>query len=314
MKFEVLHRDKKKKFIIAGGFVVFILVTLVIGISFARYRSTASVPIVDSEVNYSKADLNLVGVYLEKVDQAGVYDASDTVPSSGYTLNTSKSYCEVGGETDSSISITYTSGKLNFSGLTKRGTKCHAYFDVIRDTTKPTISSVTQTSVTKTSIAIRVNASDDEGVTGYYYSINNGSYTNSTSNTYTFNGLTQGTTYSIRVYVVDAAGNQSDVYTTSIKTEADSQTITQILAGYNKSIKSDFSTVYTTSTTNTVFTANDGDGTTYYFAGAPTDNYVYFAGFYWRIIRVNGDGSIRLIYQGTSATSTGSNAQMGTRP
>ena len=89
-------------------------------------------------------------------------------------------------------------------------------------------------------------------------------------------------------------------------------TMQEIIAGYNKSTRSDFSTVYTASTTNTVFTANDGDGTTYYFAGAPTDNYVLFAGFYWRIIRINGDGSIRLIYQGTSATATGSNARTGT--
>ena len=88
--------------------------------------------------------------------------------------------------------------------------------------------------------------------------------------------------------------------------------LADVIKSYNKSTRGDFSTPYTASTTNTVFTANDGDGTTYYFAGAPTDNYVSFAGFYWRIIRVNGDGSIRLIYQGTSATATGSNAQTGT--
>ena len=44
--------------------------------------------------------------------------------------------------------------------------------------------------------------------------------------------------------------------------------------------------------------------TTYYYTGKP-DNWVQFAGFYWRIIRINGDGSIRMIYQGTSANETG---------
>ena len=39
-------------------------------------------------------------------------------------------------------------------------------------------------------------------------------------------------------------------------------------------------------------------GTTYYFRGDVEDNYVEFAGFYWRIIRVNEDGSVRLIYSG----------------
>ena len=109
---------------------------------------------------------------------------------------------------------------------------------------------------------------------------------------------------------MDRAGNTSSRITRSVTTEVASRTIQEIIAGYNKSTREDFSTVYTTSTTKTVFTANDGDGTTYYFAGAPTDNYVSFAGFYWRIIRVNGDGSIRLIYQGTSAYSRGSNAQV----
>ena len=39
-------------------------------------------------------------------------------------------------------------------------------------------------------------------------------------------------------------------------------------------------------------------GTTYYFRGDVEDNYLEFAGFYWRIIRINEDGSIRLIYSG----------------
>ena len=51
--------------------------------------------------------------------------------------------------------------------------------------------------------------------------------------------------------------------------------------------------------------------TTYYYTGKP-DNWVYFAGFYWRIIRINGDGSIRMIYQGTGANETGTGTQIGT--
>ena len=49
----------------------------------------------------------------------------------------------------------------------------------------------------------------------------------------------------------------------------------------------------------------------YYYTGNP-DNWVSFAGFYWRIIRINGDGSIRMIYQGTSANETGTGTQIGT--
>ncbi len=37
----------------------------------------------------------------------------------------------------------------------------------------------------------------------------------------------------------------------------------------------------------------------YYFRGEVNNNWVDFGGFYWRILRINGDGSIRLIYSGT---------------
>ena len=52
-------------------------------------------------------------------------------------------------------------------------------------------------------------------------------------------------------------------------------------------------------------------GTSYYYTGNP-NNWVQFGGFWWRIIRINGDGSIRMIYQGTSANTTGKGAQIGT--
>ncbi len=54
-----------------------------------------------------------------------------------------------------------------------------------------------------------------------------------------------------------------------------------------------------------IYTAEDDFGTSYYFRGDVENNYVYFAGYYWRIIRINGDGSIRIIYDGTSAHVNG---------
>ena len=57
---------------------------------------------------------------------------------------------------------------------------------------------------------------------------------------------------------------------------------------------------------------NNGQGVTYYYTGANPDNWVYFGEFWWRIIRINGDGSIRMIYQGTSANTTGTGTQIGT--
>ena len=44
-------------------------------------------------------------------------------------------------------------------------------------------------------------------------------------------------------------------------------------------------------------TNTEDNKVTYYFRGAVKNNYVSFAGFTWRIIRINEDGSIRLIKQ-----------------
>ena len=56
--------------------------------------------------------------------------------------------------------------------------------------------------------------------------------------------------------------------------------------------------------------APDDYGTSYYYRGSVTNNYVSFAGYYWRIIRINGDGSIRLLYAGETADATGNNLNM----
>ena len=61
--------------------------------------------------------------------------------------------------------------------------------------------------------------------------------------------------------------------------------------------------------------AKDAYGDSYYYRGNVTNNYVKFAGFYWRIIRINGDESVRVIYDGTSAHANGessSDRQIGT--
>ena len=54
-----------------------------------------------------------------------------------------------------------------------------------------------------------------------------------------------------------------------------------------------------------IYETTDNLGTSYYYRGDVENNYVQFAGYYWRIIRINGDGSIRIIYDGTSAHANG---------
>lgn len=70
-------------------------------------------------------------------------------------------------------------------------------------------------------------------------------------------------------------------------------------------IKASFASPATTD--EGVFEMADDYGTSYYFRGAVTNNYVKFANFYWRIIRINGDGSLRIIYDGDKGYENESN-------
>ena len=71
----------------------------------------------------------------------------------------------------------------------------------------------------------------------------------------------------------------------------------------------DFSSVAITD--EGVYKTEDDWGESYYFRGAVNNNWVRFAGYYWRIIRINGDESIRLIYNGTTTNTTGNDTVIG---
>ena len=82
----------------------------------------------------------------------------------------------------------------------------------------------------------------------------------------------------------------------------------ETLKALNLSLSSgtpNFTKTSTADGTNGIYSAEDDLGTSYYFRGNVTNNYVKFANKYWRIIRINGDGSIRMIYAGTSAHANG---------
>jgi len=73
-----------------------------------------------------------------------------------------------------------------------------------------------------------------------------------------------------------------------------------ILASYPpKPGRTDFTTI--DDGTPGLYTGTDDQGTTYYFSGDGRNmsNWVKYAGKYWRIIRINGNGSIRLLYAGS---------------
>ena len=133
----------------------------------------------------------------------------------------------------------------------------------------PVVNSVSTSNITTSSITLSVSASGGtNSVTTYYYSKDNGSsYVSSTSNTYTFSGLTSNTTYNFKVYVMDNGGINSEPYSL-----AKSTLIT--LANYIKN-------QYTSQGTNGLYyhtssLANSAADNSYRYAGANPNNYVCF--------------------------------------
>ena len=70
--------------------------------------------------------------------------------------------------------------------------------------------------------------------------------------------------------------------------------------------RTDFSVINTSATTGIIYKTNktEDESEVYYYSGNITNNWVKFGGFYWRIIRTNEDGSIRLLYSGTGHNTT----------
>ncbi|MFA7065044.1 MAG: hypothetical protein WC177_06135, partial [Bacilli bacterium] len=74
--------------------------------------------------------------------------------------------------------------------------------------------------------------------------------------------------------------------------------------------------------TSGLYAAEDEYGTSYYYRGKKSElnNNIIWGGFQWKIVRINGDGSVRLIYNGTEAqfnsankmNDTGANTQIKT--
>ena len=154
-------------------------------------------------------------------------------------------------------------------------------------------------------------------------------------NKYLSKSDTTGNTYKLKIWLsYDKSANQNDLLNSNITTHiyasgnngntcpgsVDTVIIPtlyeQILAD-NSAIKTrtDFNTTFTETNTGTLYKATESiAGNTpkdvYYFAGDAKNNWVKFGGFYWRIIRTNHDGSIRLLYAGTSHNTT--SAYIGT--
>ena len=105
-------------------------------------------------------------------------------------------------------------------------------------------------------------------------------------------------------------GEEDILYRRLIAKEASDKTYETGIKEINAKGSPDFSK--TSTTDDGMYAMKDDVGTSYYYRGAVPDNWVSFAGFLWRVIRVNGDNTVRMIYSGTKASHTGEGTQIGT--
>jgi len=214
MKFETLNTQYKKRIIIGILICIIIGVALIITSSLANFRSSQTIPLVNGSISFKPYDLMIEEIYVRSGDS---FVSVDTIPDGG-SLNSENSYCTRNDVklTDVVLSYDVSNKILYLTNYNQNRVKCYLYFET--DGTSPVITEVKKTSTDKTSITVSVSATDDSQIVKYYYSINNGAYTESTSSTYTFSDLAINTSYTIKVYVEDEYGNQSNVNTSTFST------------------------------------------------------------------------------------------------
>ena len=114
----------------------------------------------------------------------------------------------------------------------------------------------------------------------------------------------EGKAFTGKIYVTNHSCSTSEpAYITLLKAYGGKSSITELP-------DSAFASV-TTANDKGMYKKADDLGTSYYYRGAVNNNWVKFGkegnkDIYWRIIRINGDGSIRMIYTGTTDPKTDS--------
>ena len=249
-----------------------------------------------------------------------------------YTINTNKTSCTNG----ATVSIV---GR-NIVVLTTQKAVCNVYADKNSDSVVPTIGDDLKVENDTLTVTLNDNAmlgsyglsSSSEIEPEEWIDIPTTPYSLSTP-------ITSDTPY---LWIKDASGNvniSSEMsfgpygYETILINNGNGATTVDAAKAYIEGKTTSTTPNFaSTATTNEGMYAKEDDYTTttgmksYYFRGAVNNNWVKFGkdssgkDIYWRIIRINGDGSIRMIYTGTTAPKestkvvmTGAGTQISTR-
>ena len=163
---------------------------------------TSTLNSITLSVNATKGDNDIVKYYYSK-DNGQTYEESD---SNSYVFNNLKDTTEY---------------KIKVKVLDSYGRYSTEFVKAISTETYilPSVTNVTPTTkYNQISVSV-VGANGTNNISKYYYSINDGAYTESTNSSYTFTGLNEKTNYSIKVKVVDTLGRESNVYNLSVTTD-----------------------------------------------------------------------------------------------
>ena len=264
---------------------------------------------------------------------SGEYVSSNEIPKGNYVLNEEKTICENGGKV---VSYNNSTGQIGFSFL--GSDRCSLYFDKIIDTQKPVISNLKINGKTITAtltdnqslLAYGFSTSNTLEPTSWT-SISGKTYNLSTT-------IKQDRVYYLwvkdntgNVIISDVLDARLEGWKTILINNGNGAATVDAAKAYiegkTTSTTPNFSTVATTN--EGMYSAPDDLGTSYYFRGAVDNNWLKYGKYtkdmyncnngtisatdtgnsctkiassgddiYWRIIRINGDGSIRMIYSG----------------
>lgn len=187
--------------------------------------------------------------------------------------------------------------------LNKSDVICSGAYKV--DKNKPTVDFNYKISGTSLLISALNSYDEESGIKSYTFSNDGGNtFTEaSLTATYQWDNL-EYKSYDIVVKVLDNVSNESTYKTTITINKSLEDSVKEAASNSNNCpVVSEDGTISNISSTTSamVCQAPDDYGTSYYYRGSVTNNYVKFGGYYWRILRINGDSSVRLIYAGDAS-------------
>ena len=147
--------------------------------------------------------------------------------------------------------------------------------------------------------------------TGYTVAESTGRFTLTGVNSLSTSSKTYADMYSDLVgkYLISNSASSNSVADTSIanpKTTSNISSIYKVTAATSSQITYKQILPQTVGVEKTLSKTEDDYGDSYYYRGKVIDNYVNFAGMCWRIVRIQGDGSVKLILEDKNTTCNSS--------